>query len=53
MIDDDRDISHLEPARLLPYERVIEADDPKGEKVPRHYRNLDGKFVNSSASTRD
>jgi hypothetical protein len=53
MIDDDRDISVLDLARLLPYERVIEVDDPKGEKVPRQYRNLDGEFVNGSASTRD
>jgi hypothetical protein len=54
MIDDDRDISHLDPSRLLPYERIIEADDPKVEKVPRHYRNLeDREFFNGSAPTRD
>jgi hypothetical protein len=54
MGDDDRDISHLDPSRLLPYERVMEADDPNVEKVPRHYRNLDNReFFNGSAPTRD
>jgi hypothetical protein len=36
--DNERDMKHLDPANLLPYERVLEPSDPTAEKLPEQYQ---------------
>jgi hypothetical protein len=36
--EDDRDMRHLDPANLLPYERELEPTDPNVEKLPQQFQ---------------
>ena len=37
MEDDDRDYSQLDPAKLLPFTRILEESNPEAKKLPPQF----------------
>jgi hypothetical protein len=47
--DDERDMRHLDPANLLPYEHRLEPEDEDVEKLPQQYQGSGDDFYSGTA----
>jgi hypothetical protein len=47
--EDDRDMRHLDPANLLPFERELEPADPNVEKLPQQFQGSGDDFYSGTA----